>query len=96
MAKGSVRSRFVIAGAAVAVSAFVGGCAPTPLAESRIVAGGSSTVSIEGGAWTNPDAAAQTYCDGFGKRAVLVGRRRLSEHNVTDLFIYDCKDRDSR
>jgi hypothetical protein len=96
MANWPVRSWFVIAGAAAVVSLLVWGCAPTPLAESRVIAGGSSTVSIEGGAWTNPDAAAEAYCDGFGKRAVLVGRRRLSDKNITDLFIYDCKDRDSK
>ena len=73
------------------VLALVWGCTPTPLAGSRIVAGSHSTVTIEAGSWTNPDDDAQAHCASFGKRAVFVGKQRLSDWKVTDMFVYDCK-----
>ena len=67
-----------------------------PLSDPEIISGSSSTVSIRAGAWSNPDFVATAHCDKYGKRAVLVGRRRLSEIKVTDLLVYDCKDQASK
>ena len=92
MAERSVRSWRYSALAPLVLLAFVWGCTPTPLAGSRIVAGSQSTVSIEAGSWTNPDDDAEAHCASFGKSAVFVGKQRLSDWKVTDLFVYDCKE----
>ena len=62
------------------------------MASPQIIAGSSSAVSIKAGTWTKPDDAAAAHCNGFDKRAVFVGKRRLSENYLTDLFFYDCED----
>ena len=72
--------------------ALLWGCTPSPLAGSRVIAGSHSTVTIEAGSWTNPDDDAEAHCAGFGKTAVFVGKQRLSDWKVTDIFVYDCKD----
>jgi len=93
MAKRSIMSTTGIsARATLVVLALVWGCTPTPLAGSRIIAGSSSTVSIEAGGWTNPDDDAEAHCAGFGRHAQFVGKQRLSDWKVTDLYVYDCKD----
>jgi len=72
----------------------LGACAPG-LGQPRVLAGGDTTVSIEGGQWSNADGLANRYCGRFGKRAVPKGHRRSSGTTLTNVFIYDCKQ-DSR
>ena len=69
-----------------------GACAPPGLEQPRVLAGGPTTVSIEGGQWSNADAMAERHCAGYGRRAVPKGRHRASGKRLTNVFIYDCKD----
>ena len=72
----------------------LGACAPG-LGQPRVLAGGPTTVSIEGGQWSNAEALARRHCEGYGRRAVAKGHRRSSGKTLTNVFIFDCKQ-DSR
>ena len=72
----------------------LGACAPG-LGQPRVLAGGDTTVSIEGGQWSDAEGLANRYCGRYGKRAVAKGHRRSSGRTLTNVFIYDCKQ-DSR
>lgn len=87
-----VRSWSVRGRAPLVVLALICGCTPTPLAGAQIIAGSSGMVTIEAGSWNNPDEVAEAHCAGFGKRAHFVGKQRLNDWKVTDLFVYDCED----
>ena len=68
----------------------LGACAPG-LGQPRILAGGDTTVSIEGGQWSDAEALARRYCARFGRRAVAKGHRRSSGTTLSNVFLYDCK-----
>ena len=72
----------------------LGACAPG-LGEPQVLAGGETTVSIEGGQWRGADRLADRHCGHYGRRAVARGHRRSSGKTLTNVFIYDCKQ-DSR
>ena len=72
----------------------IGACAPG-LGQPRVVAGGPTTVSIEGGQWSDAEGVARRHCARFGKRAVAKGHRRSSGRTLANVYIYDCKQ-DSR
>jgi hypothetical protein len=69
----------------------LGACAPRPFARAEVIAGGDRTVSIKAGQWSNTESLANAHCRKFGKRAIARGRTRLSERDLTDLFVYDCE-----
>ena len=91
------RDWFLLLVTVVGLSQLFLGCAGLQ-AEPKIVKGNSKTVSIAAGPLLFPHSVANTHCDAYGKRAVLVGRQRLDqgEENMTDLYIYDCRDRSSK
>ena len=66
-------------------------CVTRGFSGPEVIAGGETTVSISSGRFNKPDSFAATYCAEYGKEAVFKGRRPLSDKNVLDLYIYDCK-----
>ena len=83
------RQRGHVVWAAAAVAFALAACAK-PLSKPEVIGGGDRTVTIKAGQWSNVDGAASKYCEGYGRRAVLRGRTRLSGTELSNLYTYDC------
>lgn len=57
---------------------------------ARIIAGDQDTLSITASPFAGPDAVAERYCRGYGKRAVALGSRPLGPSTTTRLYAYNC------
>ncbi len=66
----------------------LGGCGG--LDSPKVIAGGETTVSIEGGKWRNPILLADSYCAQYGRKAVEVSHGSMGYDELTILYVYDC------
>ena len=69
----------------------LGGCGG--LGSPEVIAGGETTVSIEGGKWRNPISLADSYCAQYGRKAVEVSHGSISYDELTVLYVYDCVEK---
>ena len=74
---------------AVIICSGLGGCG---LGGPEIIADSEFTVSILGGKWRNPVSLADSHCAQYGRKAVEISHRSISQDELKVLYVYDCVD----
>ena len=69
------------------------GLAGCGLGGPEVIAESEFTVSILGGKSRNPISLAESHCAQYGRKAVEVSHRSISQNELTVLYVYDCVDK---
>ncbi len=78
--------RLILALVFLLIASSLAACASGP----KIVGGGSETVSIEARPLDNVSRFADSYCQGYGKRAVAMGNMAVGPSTTKRIYAYNC------